>query len=160
MGFFSRKDTPSSGESASIRNKRDFMSYCDRRGTKYQEVPGREEMVKLVYGGGDFCFSSLSAFVDFDPANNGEGSNVHVVISQVANFTSSNRARGLEICNKIIKEKRWVKPYIDKDGDIMVDADLFVSGDGAVGEHVHKLVGTAMSIMDDVYQEIQQARWS
>ena len=144
-------------ENESIRRQREFCALLDRRGMHYREGGnGDEAGVYLPYGGGDFCFDSLICHVDFDPASNGKGNSVHLFIPCVRNFSGSSRARGLAVCNKIVKDKRWVRPYIDKDGDLDFDGDMFIGGDDAAAE-VLRLVQITMSIIDDVYMDIQRA---
>lgn len=159
MGLFGRKSEPAAEVvSEALRKKRAFCEYLDQQGLYYNDVDTDPTMIRMNYGGGDFVFSSLTAWVDFDPPSNGEGDTVHVVVPSVARFAGDARMRGLELCNKISQDKRWIRAYIDKDDDLMIDADMFVTG-GEFVDDVRALVSMMMSVIDDVYQEIQQAQW-
>lgn len=164
MGLFSRNrgnsSSSSSAQTEAVRKKNAFCAYLDSRGSYYDEVSSQPAMVKMNYGGGDFVFPHLTAWIDFDPPSNGKGDTVHIVIPQVARFTGSSRARGLDLCNKISMDKRWIRAYIDDDGDVMVDGDMYTTGGGDVSEDVRHLVATMMSVIDDVYEELQRAQWS
>lgn len=154
-------NTPSQPEptqSESLRRKKEFCAYLDREGKYYSEMDSDPTSVYMKYGGGDFCFDSLTCFIDFDPSSNGKGTNIHLYIPCVGKFPGTKRLKGLEICNKITKDKRWLRPYIDKDDDLCFDADMHTMG-GHAAEDTLRLVQIVMSIIDDVYQEIQQAMW-
>ncbi len=160
MGLFGRKSEPAAETvSESLRKKREFCAYLDQKGTYYHDVDTDPTMIRMNYGGGDFVFSSLTAWVDFDPPSNGKGDTVHVVVPSVARFPGSARERGLELCNKISQDKRWIRCYIDNDDDLMVDADMYVTG-GEFAEDVRALVAMMMSVIDDIYESAQKAQWN
>lgn len=160
MSFFNWRgggsSTPEPPESGSLKHKREFCALLNRKGMHYRDLDDDPTSVLLPFGGGDFCFDHLICHVDFDPNSTGKGNSIHLFIPCVRNFPSYSRERGLQICNKIIKEKRWVRPYIDSDGDLDFDGDMFIDGDTAAQETLD-LVQITMSIIDDVYQEIQRA---
>lgn len=62
-------------------------------------------------------------------------------------------------CNKINKSKRWVKLYVDDDGDIIVEDDLIVDEQTA-GEEVFELMAKMSIIADQAFKEINKAIWS
>ena len=159
MGLFGRKSGASEEVvSEALRKKREFCRYLDQKGTYYHDVDSDPTMVRMNYGGGDFVFSSLTAWVDFDPPSNGKGDTVHVVVPSVARYSGTARERGLELCNKISQDKRWIRAYIDNDDDLMIDADMYVTG-GEFVEDVRSLVAMMMSVIDDVYEDTQRAQW-
>ncbi|MBQ9005057.1 MAG: YbjN domain-containing protein, partial [Atopobiaceae bacterium] len=91
------------------------------------------------------------------PAN-GKGDTVHGVVPSVARYPGDARARGLELCNKISQDKRWIRAYIDNDDDLMIDADMYVTG-GDFAEDVRSLVAMMMSVIDDIYEDTQRTQW-
>lgn len=159
MGLFGNNGASGEAVSEALRKKREFCAYLDGEGTYYNDLDNDPTMISMSYGGGDFVFSHLTAYVDFDPPSNGRGDTVHVVVPSIACYPGEARVRGLELCNKISQEKRWIRAYIDNDDELMVDADMFITG-GSFVEDVRGLVAMTMSVIDDIYQEAQQAQWS
>ena len=147
---------PAPAASESLRIKQEYTAYLDRTGKYYHNMDNDPTSVYMNYGGGDFCFDSLTCFIDFDPSSNGKGNNVHLYVPCVGKFPGYLRARGLEMCNQIARGKRWVRAYLDKDDDMCFDADMYIMG-GNAAEDVLELVQITMSIIDDLYPEIQHA---
>ena len=64
----------------------------------------------------------------------------------------------LEECNSLNGEYRWVKFYIDGDGDIAVSMDAVVDID-TVGAECIQLVNRMVNIYDDAYPRLMRAIW-
>ena len=65
----------------------------------------------------------------------------------------------LEACNKLNSDYRWVKFYIDDDGDIATSLDAVIDID-TVGPEVIQLVSRMVSIYDGAYPTLMKATWA
>ena len=63
------------------------------------------------------------------------------------------------MCNRLNAEYRWVKFYLDKDGDVNAAIDAVISEDDC-GEACMNLVHRIIRIVDDAYPEIAKTRWA
>ena len=71
------------------------------------------------------------------------------------------RAAILEACNRINSEMRFLKFYLDRDGDVMGQADLPAAiGEDCVGECCFELFVRGMQILDKCYRYIPEAYYS
>ena len=143
-------------ETGSQQHKREFCELLDSRGMYYDERDGDPTTVIMRFGGGSFNFDHITVFIDFDPNSKATGDTVHLVALSLGKFEGSRLERGLELCNDILRRKRWVRPYIDDDGDLDFDADMFIGGSTAASD-TFELVQAMVSIIDDVYPDIQRA---
>ena len=67
----------------------------------------------------------------------------------------------LEACNRINSEMRFLKFYLDKDGDVMGQADLPAAvSEDCVGECCFELFVRGMQILDRCYHYFPEAYYS
>ena len=120
-----------------------FMREMDRQGIRYSD--DGEFRVSVSYSG-DFT-NSIKINVIFD--KDGEGL-VALRCWSFGSIPSNAREYMLERCNKLNAEYRWVKFYIDNDGNLSVGMDAVVDID-SVGKECVQLVKRMVSIYDDAY---------
>ena len=147
-----------------MRRAQSFMALLDEKGYRYdylheRDGDHRDGLVALSFGGGSFSFASIRVFVDFDYNNAGEGDSVHIWCSGIASFPDARRRAALEAINQVGIKKRFVRYYLDKDGDLMADADFWIGADSAA-QRAFDHMTTFVSVIDDTYVDLQKARWN
>ena len=126
------------------------MEYMRREKIRYEDV--REFVLKITYTGANL--TTIPIYIYFD--EDGESS-VAVKCWSVANF-AGQRELAASLSNELNEKYRWVKFYVDKDGDVIAELDAFVS-EGNAGEGCMKLVRRVTSVVDDAYPFLERALW-
>ena len=96
-------------------------------------------------------------------SQNGEDSNdVQMRISGLMNkVPAEKRGAILEACNKVNSELRFLKFYLDKDGDLFGQADLpSKTSEDCVGECCFELFLRSMQILDQSYHYFPEAYYA
>ena len=68
-------------------------------------------------------------------------------------------AAALVLCNEMNNTWRWVKFYIDRDGDIRVQDDAVIDL-SSVGDECDELVSRMVDIIDKAYPDFMRLKWS
>ena len=128
-----------------------FANYMDAKGIKYTERD--ERTLKVSYSGENKETITIFAFFDKDgdPV-------VQFKCWEICNFKNAID-KGMAACNKLNYEYRWVKFYIDGDGDIIADVDAMLD-DATCGATCLTQLRRMVSIIDDVYPTFAKARWA
>ena len=129
----------------------EFLAYLDEKGVKYTEQ--NDHVVKVTYTGDNL--DTIPVFVIFDQDGDPY---VQFKCWNIANF-KNNEAKGINICNKLNSEYRWVKFYIDSDVDVIASIDAMIDMT-TCGEECLSLVRRVVNIVDDSYPDIAKARWA
>ncbi len=128
-----------------------FMNYMTVNGIKYTDKG--ENVVLVSYGAKNI--KSVPVYVFF--SKDGEGI-AQFKCWEIANF-KDKEAKALIACNELNSTYRWVKFYMDKDSDIVVDCDAYLDED-TCGEECVNLIRRLVSIVDEGYPVIGKALWS
>lgn len=128
-----------------------FARYLTSKGYKYTQKEDR--IIEISFRGENL--NSIDVFVFFD--KDGDPL-VSLKCWEIANFKNNERI-GMEVCNQLNAEYRWVKFYIDDDKDVIAETDGVLSMD-TCGEHCLFLVKRVINIVDDVYPRFAKARWA
>ncbi len=131
--------------------KRAFMEYMDDNNIKYNDVD--DFCVSVTYGGDNMKTIKVYAFFDKDGDDM-----VQFCCMQIAGFKGNEEA-GITACNSINTKYRWVKFYIDGDGDLMCDIDAYLD-ENSCGEECMRLVRRMVSIVDETYPTFMRALWA
>ncbi len=129
-----------------------FMSYLDNNNIKYSEP--RELAVKIVYKGDNL--NSIPVWVFFD--EDGDPL-VSFKCWDITNFKGDKVATGILSCNELNSKYRWIKFYVDDDGDVIAETDAYIDSNSC-GETCHYLVRRMVSIIDKAYPTLMKAQWS
>ncbi|MCD7769359.1 MAG: YbjN domain-containing protein [Oscillospiraceae bacterium] len=127
-----------------------YMQYMDENGIKYRDV--KENVVRVTYGGDHLA--SIPVYVFFD--KDGDPM-VSFRCWEIANLKEKPE-KGVRACNDLNAEYRWVKFYIDKDCDVICQADAYVDEESC-GEICRRMVSRIVSIADDAYPVLMKALW-
>ena len=130
----------------------EFTSYMDDNDIQYTTMDD-ENVIQVVYGGDNL--ETISIFVIFD--EDGDPF-VQFKCWEILNFNDKEEI-AYEMCNRLNAEYRWVKFYLDKDGDVNAAIDAVISEDDC-GEACMNLVHRIIRIVDDAYPEIAKTRWA
>ncbi len=125
-----------------------FTDYMDSQGVRYDIKD--DYLVKVVYGGDNL--NTIPIYVVFDKDDDPI---ISVKCWDIAKF-KNKEATALVVCNKLNSEYRWIKFYLDKDGDIVADCDAYIDH-LTCGEECLNLVRRAVSIIDSAYPVIAKA---
>lgn len=129
-----------------------YMQEMDRRGIKYKDAA--EHTVRVSYRGDNTDDIAINVIFDED----GDGL-VALRCWSFGKVPASRRETVLEACNTLNTKYRWVKFYIDNDGDIAVAADAVIDI-ATVGAECCQLVNRMVDIYDNGYPILMKACWS
>lgn len=129
----------------------------DEKGIKYRvETAGKAEMVCAGFTIDEGPFV-IARFVSRDNDND-VGLRVLGLINDV---TEAKRARVMEACNVLNNMIRYVKFYIDDDGDVNVEYDFPCRlSDDCVGEVAYEMFRRLMAILDGEYSIFMRAMYT
>ena len=123
---------------------------------KYERKGDEEQpQFELGVGGGDFKYNHVSIFVVFDS----DGASVQLVSSPIARIPIEKTSGMLLAINDVNCRFRWVKMYLDRDNDLVAEADLIID-EYTAGESCVELVMRMASIIDDAYADLMKALWA
>jgi len=90
------------------------------------------------------------------------GNDVQIRIAGLMHkVTGAKRGPVLEVCNRINSEMRFIKFYLDKNGDLFGQADLPTStAVDCVGENCYELFIRSMQILDQCYHFFPEAYYA
>ena len=128
-----------------------FLQYMDSKDIRYTEL---DEFVVGIGVGGE-NIDAIRVLVIFEE----DGSPaVQLRCSDFGNFRGKE-IRGITACNKINNELRWVKLYLDSDGDVIATMDAYFDG-ASCGEECIKLIKQFVHIIDMTYPAFAHAFYS
>lgn len=130
--------------------KQAFMNYMDSQGIRYTD--SGEHRVRVTYNGDNL--KSIPVSVSFDS----DGDNmVTFHCWEIANF-KSKLSDGIIACNFLNNKYRWVKFYIDDDGDAVCSTDAYLGED--CGKECMQLVLRIVNITDEAYPVFMKALYN
>ena len=128
-----------------------FMEYMDNNEIKYQEID--DFRLSVIYAGENMKSIKVYFFFDKDGDNM-----VQLSCMQIAGFKNSMEV-GVNACNAVNTKYRWVKFYIDDDGDLMCDIDAYLD-ENSCGEVCMQLLSRMVNIVDETYPAFMRALWA
>ncbi len=114
-----------------------------------------DQVTSLCFGGGDFSYPHLRVLVIFD--EDGEG--VHLISTRFVQIPEGRADVVMRICNACNKRFRWIRFFIDNDGDLVCDADAVITEESCA-KVCTELTWHMASIMDRAYPEFMKALWA
>lgn len=126
----------------------------EEAGLKYTRHDSESPVFEVPFGGGDFAYAHVAIYVIIDE----DGESAHVCTSTIASIPEEKTAEMLQVINGLHDRLRWTRFYIDKDNDLVADADLIIDGVYA-GAMCTKIVQRTASVIDDAYPEIMKVLW-
>ena len=131
----------------------EFASHLDKMGVKYTCHDNGKLFEINVRGDNLKNISVLVFFIDDDYPY------VHIRCYSIANFNGKKRA-GIEVCNRLNEQYRWVKFYIAEEfnDDLMATIDAEINVD-TCGAECFNMVLRIVQVVDEVYPQIEKARW-
>ena len=125
-----------------------FVQHMDDKGIRYTDRD--ERSVRVAYEG-DYL-KSIPIFVFFDKDGDPLA---EFKCWDIASFDGFEDV-GMDICNSLNAQYRWVKFYIDKDSDVVADADCMLDA-ASCGEECMSMVRRMVNIIDESYIKFMQA---
>ena len=129
-----------------------FMSELERRGIKYTDV--NENRVSISYSGDNTNEIKINVIFDKDGDNL-----VALRCWSFGKVPANKRSAVIEACNSLNAQYRWVKFYIDDDGDVCTSLDAVVDI-STVGAECKQLVSRMVDIYDKAYPTLMKACWA
>ena len=130
----------------------EFARVMDAEGIKY--TVRDEDVINVTYSGENLGTISIFAFFDKDNAPY-----VQFYCGDILSFKGVDEVKALKVCNELNNDYRWVKFYLDNDGDVVVTLDATLDLVSS-GEECVELLGRVVSIVDEAYPKIAKARWA
>ena len=130
----------------------------DRHNIKYRAI--ENETLSLIEAGFNIQGSPAVRFHFF--SQDEDRNDVQIRIAGIlCKVEKEKRPAILEACNRINSEMRFLKFYLDKDGDVMGQADLPAAvSEDCVGECCFELFVRGMQILDRCYHYFPEAYYS
>lgn len=128
-----------------------FMKHMDDEGIKYENL--EKEGVAIRYSADNKDAIRVVALFDED----GDGM-VAMYAWSIAKFPEEKAALAYKICNDINAQYRWIKFYLDPDGEIAAQVDAYVYPDSC-GEQCVSLVNRIVGVVDETYPTFMKALW-
>ena len=130
----------------------------DRHNIKYRAI--ENETLSLIEAGFNIQGGPAVRFHFF--SQDDDRNDVQIRIAGIlCKVEKEKRAAILEACNRINSEMRFLKFYLDKDGDVMGQADLPAAvSEDCVGECCFELFVRGMQILDRCYHYFPEAYYS
>ena len=131
---------------------------CDRHGVKYRIV--ETDTLYLIEAGVNIQGGPAVRFHVF--SQDEEHNDVQMrVTGMMCKVEKEKRAAILEACNRINSEMRFLKFYLDADGDVIAQSDLPTAiAEDCVGECAFELFIRGMQILDKCYHYIPEAYYA
>lgn len=129
----------------------------DKKGVKYRvDTAGNTEIVCAGFSI-DEGPSVMARFISRDNDND-----VALrVLSLINNVPEAKRARVMEACNVLNNKIRYMKFYIDEDGDVNVEFDFPISVcDECLGEVAYEMFQRIMAILKSEYNVFMKALYT
>lgn len=130
-----------------------FERSLEAEGLKFTHE--RDGVTSLCFGGGDFSYPHLKKFVIFDE----DGGSARLLASRFAQIPEGRHDAAVRMCNAFNSRFRWVRFYIDEDGELTCDVDAVIT-DESCPEACTELVYRMASIVDTAYPEIMKTIWA
>lgn len=122
--------------------KQIYLDYMDSKGIRY--IDHDRYHVEVRYSGDNL--KSIRVHVFFDRQGK---DNVTLTCAEIFHYSSQDSiAWAIFVCNDLNKRYRWVKFYIDDDGDIRCEMDALIDP-VFVGDECAKLVRKMVNIIDE-----------
>lgn len=129
-------------------------AYFDSIGFKYSLTGENNEAIDTGIGGMDNLSSVRILFIFDDD----ESSTVHAIVPQLIKIPSNKKDSMYKVINDINQHFRWVKFYIDSEGDVQVDADAILDFD-TCGKECFEILQRMASICDEAYPMLMKELW-
>ena len=126
----------------------EYVAKLDEKNLRYQREDAND--------GGDLIrigFNNTRIVLHFPGSDDGR----HMALRCVIEHCPDDKiADLLVVCNALNAKVRWIKFYIDSDGDIMAEDDAILSP-GTAGEEAFELMGRTVAIVDTSKPAIMRA---
>lgn len=123
--------------------KQNYLDYMDSKGIRY--IDHDRYHVEVRYSGDNL--QSIPVHVVFD--RDGED-NVALACVKIFSYPSDALTAGAIACSLMNKKYRWVKFYIDDDGDVRCEMDALIDP-VFVGNECTEMVRKMVRIIDEAY---------
>ena len=130
-----------------------FMSCLDLNGIEYSDLDSR--VVRVIYSGDEV--KSLKVFIIF---GKDDDDSVIIFSSKFATFNEDKLASAYKVCNELNGQYRWVRFYVDKDGDIDAQIDIWAVNERTCAKVCMEQMQRFIAIMDKAYPAIMKAMWT
>ncbi len=129
-------------------------AYFDSIGLKYGLEGDNREVISSGFGGMS-NLSSIRILLIFDA----EGQTMHLIAPQIVKVPADKIDAMYKTVNELNHKFRWVKFYIDNDGDVMVDADCILDMD-TCGQECLEIMQRTANIANEAYPVLMRGIWS
>lgn len=130
----------------------EFKAFMDKVGIRYREFDRDDNIIYLSFGGEHATY----VLVDFDEVEGDGAGAVHFVSQGFAKCMKKDLAAALIAVNQLNARFRWVKFFINEDGEISCSEDALVDI-GSVGNecaniafNMSEIIGKALEVLADI----------
>lgn len=128
-------------------------SYLLDEGVKFQDIDKRR--IRIGFRGENLKVIEVN--IRFPEEEDGHD----FIISSYSvgcSFTGNLYPEGLELCNELNNEFRWIKFYLDEHQDVVAEYDAYID-ENCCGPTVMHAVRRMASVLDRVYPRFMTLRW-
>lgn len=129
-------------------------AFLDARSMRYQETEDGKAL-RVGIGGLDNK-GRLDILVVFDD----DDGTVAIRAYNVCNVPENKKQEIYRVCSQLNSRFRWVKFYVETEGDSVTAADDAVIQPESCGEEIFELIARMSGIVDDAYPALMKALWT
>ena len=129
-------------------------AFFDSIGLKYGINGDNSEIIETGLGGFD-NISSVRVIFFFDDNEH----SVHLIAPQIVKVPESKKANIYRLINEINQKYRWVKFYMNSEGNVMIDADCILDME-TCGQECLEIMQRTADIANDAYPILMREIWN
>lgn len=137
-----------------MKYKETVTAYFDSQGIKYLNSVDQPSRISLLFNTDNIPQITVNVFFDEQ-----DKPNVQFVGYDIVKFNEENLIKGLEICNKLNMEYRWLTFFINDSHSLVVNADALYNTENC-GEISLSYIMRMVNIVDEAYPKIMKNLWS
>ena len=137
-----------------MKYKETVTAYFDSKGIKYLNSVDQPSRISLLFNTDNIPQITVNVFFDEQ-----DKPNVQFVGYDIVKFNEENLIKGLEICNELNMEYRWLTFYINDTHSLVVNADALYNTENC-GEISLSYILKMVNIVDQAYPKIMKNLWT
>ena len=139
----------SSGPVDAVSMREAFTRYLDQKDFKYVVIDKEDNIVAMTFGG-----SRYDTFVLTDFDEGATCDSVHFSSQHFAKCSKDKLPQVIIKLNELNRRFRWVKTWVDEEGQLTADSDALVSV-GTVGPECLQIIIRFSNILEDILEALE-----
>lgn len=137
-----------------MKYKEIVTAYLDSQGIKYLNSVDQPSRISLLFNTDNIPQITVNVFFDAE-----DKPDAQFICFDIVKFNEENLIKGLEICNKLNMEYRWLTFFINDSHSLVVNADALYNTENC-GEISLSYILKMVNIVDQAYPKIMKNLWT